>query len=380
MAEPVRVALVSTGRADFSSCTALWRAVEATPGLRATLWLLGDVGRVRDEARALCGERVVHAVDDPAGIAEAATRWARTSSPDVVVMVGDRWELLPLCTALVMARVPMLHLSGGELTFGALDEQVRHAVTKMAHLHAVAHESFRARLLRMGEEPWRVAVTGDVGLDTVRDEVAATPDELARALGAPVDRGTVTVALHPETATSPDDTGQLWACVAQALDDHPGLVVVTAPNRDPGAVELAARQHAWCEARPAMRRWVDHLGARRFHGLLRHGGCLVGNSSAGIWEAPTLEAPAVNVGRRQEGRLRGANVIDVPDATRATVRDAVARALAPAMRSGLAGVANPYGDGRAAPRVAAMLRALPPREQLLTKRFYEEANAWTASC
>lgn len=376
----LRVALASTGRADFSSCAALWRAFTEGPGVDPTLWVLGDVGRVRDEATSLCGRDAVRLVDASCDIAGCAARWLDASTPDLAVIVGDRWELLPLCTAMVVARVPMLHLSGGELTFGALDEQVRHAVTKMAHLHAVAHESFRARLLRMGEEPWRVTVTGDVGLDAVATESSASVDELSRLLGAPVGRDTVVVAMHPETAASTDETARLWASVAQCLDAHPGLVVVTAPNRDPGADALAEAQRAWCDAAPSRRRWRDHLGSRAFQGLLRHGGCLVGNSSAGIWEAPTLGAPAVNVGRRQEGRLRGANVIDVTEGAVPVLRAAVAQALRPDARRALEATVNPYGDGHAAPRVAEMVRALPPRARLLTKRFHDEACAWTASC
>jgi UDP-N-acetylglucosamine 2-epimerase len=179
----------------------------------------------------------------------------------------------------------------------------------------------------------------------------------------------VTVAYHPVTH-EPAQTWQEWAAIETALDGHAGSVVVTAGNVDPQGIELRRRQESWCATNPR-RRFVSHLGQRHFLALLGSGGCLLGNSSAGIWEAPAVGAPAVNLGRRQEGRLRGANVLDVPKADSPAVSAALRRALDPAFRASLAGGPSPYGDGSSAPRITKIIADLPLREVLLRKRFID---------
>ena len=373
---PARIDFVSTGRADFSNHAAILDALDPSR-VRARVVLAGDFSLTRDEAVARVGESQVCVVDPgdvPHDVAAAKIltgyNAALEEGVDAVVLVGDRWELLPVVTAAVLKRVPLVHVCGGELTLGALDEQVRHAVTKAAHLHCVAHASFAARLQRMGEAPWRVHITGDPGIDVVRAGPRADRAELAAMLEVPIDRRTVVVALHPVT-NAPDEALDLWAMSARALAEHDGAVVVTGPNRDPGADGLRAVMSRDCAARPGRWRYVEHLGSRRFLGLLAEAGALLGNSSAGIWESPALGALSINLGGRQEGRLRSAYTLDVTAGDFTGLRCALDAALGDAYRERVRGAPNPYGDGHAAPRVAELLAALPARDVLLRKRFYD---------
>jgi UDP-hydrolysing UDP-N-acetyl-D-glucosamine 2-epimerase len=381
MNAPHRIAFVSTGRADFSNHAAVLDALDPAR-VSPRVLLAGDVFLVHAEAVSRVGASRVTVLDelngerDPALVcASLLPRCAEAlADVDAAVVVGDRWELLPVLTAAVLRRVPLVHLAGGELTYGALDEQVRHAVTKAAHLHCVAHESFAQRLRRMGEEPWRVHVTGDPGLDLVRTHERADLDELQSALELPVDRRTVVVALHPVT-NAPDEALRAWTALTHALSRHDGSVVVTAPNRDPGADALRDAMSRACAARPGRWRFVEHLGARRLYGLLQRCGALVGNSSAGIWESPSLDAVSINVGTRQEGRLRGPHTLDVAADDAVGLRAALRRALDGELRASLAGVPNPYGDGHGGARVAALLAELPARDRLLHKRFDDTNDA-----
>lgn len=372
----MHLTVVSTGRADLGGLTEILHAACGVPGWQPRLVLAGDVDFARGEvAREQLRCPVVPlVVGDSGGAAERIGALipellaeVRAHPPDVLLVLGDRYELLAVLAVAIAERLPLAHVSGGECTFGALDEQVRHAVTKAAHIHFVAHASFAERVRRMGEEAWRVHVTGDPGLDRIARADLASAQELGELLHLPVRRDTLLVAFHPVT-NAPEETWSAWTALAEALDEAAGAVVVTSPNADPQGAELRARQEAWCAGHPR-RRFVAHLGQRNFMGLLREGGCLLGNSSAAIWEAPSLGAPAINLGRRQEGRLRGANVIDLPEPTPSAIATALAHALEPTFRERLSREPNPYGDGHAAPLIVSALGRLPNRATLLEKRF-----------
>ncbi len=285
--------------------------------------------------------------------------------PAVVVVLGDRIELLAIATAAVVTRTPLAHLCGGDITEGALDEQVRHAVTKVAHLHFPATSLSARRVLQMGEEPWRVTEVGDPALDHFRRELGASENELAAILAFRPNRETLLVTQHPLTVG--EDPAADARAVFSALDAHAGPVIVTAPAPDPGSDEVRRELQRFVAGRTNAI-FVENLGSRCYRGLLQLVGAMVGNSSSGLIEAASAGLPVVNVGRRQEGRQRNHNVIDVaarPDA----IRKAITRALTPEFRWSLSGMINVYGDGTAGKRIVAVLRNLPDREKLLTKRF-----------
>lgn len=293
----------------------------------------------------------------------------KKTGPAAVVLYGDRHELLPLATACVLERVPMVHLCGGDVTEGALDEQVRHAVSKLAHLHFVTSERSGERLRQMGEEPWRVQVVGDPLLDAFVRGPLATLDELAACLGFLPDRRTLLVTMHPTTLEPEQQECELEA-LATVLERHSGGLILTAPAPDPGFAPISERWQRLVAHHPCAK-YVESLGGRRYRAALFAVGAMVGNSSSGLTEAPCAGLPVINIGTRQAGRDRADNVLDVPSGDEFALHAALQRVLDPgygaALRAGPC--ASPYGDGHSNLRIIEALAQLPARARLLVKRF-----------
>lgn len=298
------------------------------------------------------------------GMADALDRLR----PDVVVVVGDRFEVLVAAQAAVVAGIPVAHVAGGESTEGALDESFRHAVTKLAHLHFVATEAFRRRLVdHLGEDPRRVFTVGSPGLDNVRDAELLSRDQLAASLGMELRPPVVAVAYH-STTLELDRGARAVRALLGALDTIPGATVVfTMPNADAGNETIAAAVHARVAAAGPTERAFASLGRVRYLSLLAHADVIVGNSSSGLIEAPSLGTPTVNVGNRQRGRLRGETVIDSEESP-AAIAAAIRTALGPQARARAAVARSPYGDGRTAPRIARVL-VCARLEGILVKRM-----------
>jgi UDP-N-acetylglucosamine 2-epimerase (non-hydrolysing) len=275
--------------------------------------------------------------------------------PDVLVVLGDRWELLSVVPAAVLAGVPVVHLHGGEVTEGAVDERVRHAVTKLADQHCVASADAAARVRQLGEPADRVHVTGAPGLDRVAAADPADDAALAALVGGPVEHPLALFTYHPPTAETAAPVGEWVVEALLATLEHCRTVVVTHPGMDAGRDEILDALAARAED-PRVR-VVESLGAA-YPSVLGAVDIVVGNSSSGIIEAATVHVPAVDVGARQRGRLRGANVLHA-DEGRAAVSAAVARALTPEHRALAAATANPYGAGDAAARVLDIVRGAP---------------------
>jgi UDP-hydrolysing UDP-N-acetyl-D-glucosamine 2-epimerase len=314
--------------------------------------------------------------DTPEGVARAIGRgvtgfadaYARLR-PDLLVVLGDRYEMLAAAAAALPFRIPLAHLHGGEATEGAIDEQMRHAITKMSHLHFVAHPDYARRVIQMGEEPWRVTVSGAPALDAIAALPPAPRGEVERRFAVALDPPPLLVTFHPETH-APERTAADLEALLDALDRSGRPLLFTAPNADAGGRRFLDTVAAFVAAHPGRARLVASLGGEGYYGVLRHAAAMVGNSSSGIIEAASFGLPVVNVGERQKGRLRGANVIDAPGAADAILA-AVERALTPAFRDACRGMANPYGDGRAAERIVARLAEVPLDRALLVKRFHD---------
>lgn len=288
--------------------------------------------------------------------------------PDMVVLTGDRYETLAAAGAASLAGVVIAHLHGGELTLGAMDDAFRHAITKLAHLHFPATEAAAARLIRMGEEDWRITLAGAPGLDLLMSAPPMPRGGFFRALSMDDPGDFILATWHPETLAADGGATGLEALLA-ALAETGRPVLFTGVNADPGGAGQAAHIHRWAEGQAAIH-LIPSLGPL-YAPALAHAAVMAGNSSSGIIEAAAFALPVVNVCDRQKGRDRGANVLDAgPDP--AAVRQALTRALDPAFRSSLTGMANPYGDGRAGPCIAARLAAEPIDDRLRQKSFPEE--------
>jgi UDP-hydrolysing UDP-N-acetyl-D-glucosamine 2-epimerase len=379
------IGVVTVARSDYGHLTPLLEALRDTPGIRLQLYVAGGhlsprFGRTVEAIEAdgwPVTDRIETAVasDAPADVAAAAgagvagfARAFARGRPDLIVLLGDRLEMLSAAVAALPLAIPVAHLHGGELTRGAIDEQARHAITKLAHLHFPAAEPYARRILQMGEEPWRVRCCGAPGLDRLARLPSLPRAELARKIGLPLRRPTLIVTFHPVTL-EPDAAAFHSEELAAALETMGGDVVITYPGADAAHQTVIRRMEALAAKRPGTR-MVPALGDDCYGSLLREADVMVGNSSSGLIEAPSFGLPVVNVGIRQEGRLRAANVIDVGYG-REEIAGGIRRALEPGFRESLRGLVNPYGDGHAAPRIAKVLCEVELGPRLVQKRFVD---------
>lgn len=281
------------------------------------------------------------------GVATALAELA----PDLFVVLGDRYEALGAAAAAMMARVPIAHLHGGEVTEGAIDEAVRHSITKMAHLHLVAAEPFRERVLQLGEEAERVHVVGAPGLDNIRSLELLSREELGEALGWDPGPSYLLVTHHPATLQPGQARGEIDALVRALEAQTERRVLVTAPNADPESGAIRDRLEGLATGDPDRFHFVTSLGQHRYLSALRHAAAVVGNSSSGIVEAPFLGTPTVNIGDRQRGRPRASSIVECSPAPAA-----ISAAIDSAVAIDAAETESLYGDGRTAPRVIEVLR------------------------
>jgi UDP-hydrolysing UDP-N-acetyl-D-glucosamine 2-epimerase len=296
------------------------------------------------------------------GMSDALARLA----PDLMLVLGDRFEIMAAAQAAMIHNVPIAHIAGGDTTEGAFDEAIRHAITKMAHLHLVTTEISATRVRQMGEDPAHVHVVGSPGLDHLRRRPLLDRTVLEESLGVPLGRRNLLVTFHPVTLEHDEETDQLAELLA-ALDDLPPDIVlwVTKPNADTGGRAIAATLDSWAAAHPGRVRLYTSLGPLRYLSLMAQVDAVVGNSSSGLYEAPSFKRPTVNIGDRQRGRLAPESVVHC-EVERGAIRTAIEKALS----LDCSGVVNPYGDGRASERIVALLEKLPPRAQLLKKHFH----------
>lgn len=297
------------------------------------------------------------------GFADALSR----DRPDLLLVYGDRHEMLAAACAATPLRVPIAHVGGGENTcVVTTDVAYRAAITKLSHIHFVSVMEYRRKILRMGEEPSRIHVVGSLGVDSVMATPQLDWTELARDLELDPGRATVVLTYHPLTMR-PQSTHEELAELLRALDAFPELqLVFTYPGADAGYSEIISSIESFRESHDNAR-VVKNLGSVRYVNLLRHARALVGNSSSGLIEAPSLGIPVVNVGHRQDDRIIAENVLMVPG-EQSLIERALHRALADTQFISKARAAtNPFGDGHAAERITRVLADLPLDEALLEK-------------
>lgn len=367
-----RLAALTTGRQDWgilrSTCTLLnqdpdWDLRLLVGGMhlstrfgRTEFELREDGFEAAESLPWIDDEHATEALDQAGRAIRAVGGALVRQRPEALLVVGDRFETAAAAMAATIGRVPVIHLHGGEETEGSIDNALRHAITQMAQLHLVSHEVHRERVISMGMDPSTVHVVGAPGLDNLRREDLPGPAELSRRLGLELNSPLVVVTLHPATASSTTPQEEA-AALCEAMDAVDATYVITLPNTDPG--HLLLREHLIGASKKPRRVAVDALGSRLYWGLLRLAAAMLGNSSSAIIEGSALGLPAVNIGSRQQGRLRGENVIDAPPEA-AAIATALTEALSPATRRRLQGKAGPFGSGRSASLILDRLRAWRP--------------------
>lgn len=287
--------------------------------------------------------------------------------PDAVVLLGDRFEILSAAAAALVARIPIAHIHGGETTEGAFDEAIRHAVTKMAHLHFVAAAPYRDRVVQLGEAPGRVFLVGGLGVDAIRRADLLDRASLEHSLNFALGDRNLLVTFHPSTLDADPAADQLQA-LFDALDrlGPDTKLIFTLPNADVGGRELAAMVEAFVAERAHARAFTS-LGQVRYLSCLAQVDGVVGNSSSGLTEAPSFRIGTVNIGTRQDGRLKAASVIDCA-ARQEAITGALAQLYAEDFRAILETVENPYGNGGASEAIVNVLRDQPLTD-LMKKTF-----------
>jgi len=292
-------------------------------------------------------------------LADTLTAWR----PDLILLIADRYEMMAPASVALALRIPIAHIEGGEISQGAIDDQVRNALTKLAHIHFTSTETARRRVIAMGEEPWRVHHAGAPSLDHLRRSKLFSRDQVERRLDLKLSSPCILAAWHPVTILR--DTNAEADALFAALAEAPGQIIFVYPNTDAGSHALIQRTRALAAARSDTHIFVN-LDAVTYWSLLGHVDAMIGNSSSGIMEAASFALPVVNVGMRQQGRERALNIIDAAADTTA-ITTALKRALDPAYRKKLRGMSNPYGSGTASNMIANIL-ATVSLENLLIKQ------------
>ena len=382
-----KICVVTTGRSDFGLLHELIKCIERDPALRLQVIAsgmhlaprLGSTVRELESAGVRIDRRIdLHlkggsALDNAKSIGRGVSGFATALAelkPAIVVLLGDRFELFSPAIASLMLRIPIAHIHGGERSEGAIDEAVRHAITKLASLHFAATETYRRRIIQMGESPKRVFNFGAPGLDQFFQEPLMTRQELERDLDVDLKESVALVTYHAETHDVSGGRDQIKTVLA-AIEESGIKAVFTMANADAGGAMINTAIRRECARHPERFKWAPNLGRRRYLSCLKHFSVMIGNSSSGVIEAPSFRLPVVNIGDRQRGRIRAKNIIDVPrgkDAIQAGIR----RALSSRFRDSLRGMRNPYDrfhDGRVSERIKNVLRGIDLQSEFLKKEF-----------
>lgn len=377
------IAVITGSRADYGLLHNVLREIEHSPILTLRLFVTGmhlapEFGETWKiiEADGFTIDRKVEiplAGDTPAAITRAtgfgvigfADAFEQTR-PDLVLVLGDRFEILAAVQACLLARIPVGHIAGGDTTEGAIDESIRHAITKMAHLHFVTNEEAAMRVRQMGESPAHIFLSGSPGIDFIKTHPLLTRNQLSSVVGLSLTGRLLAVTFHPATLDTLPQDAQMRELL-RALDTFDSAetsIVFTMSNADAEGRALMTLVSDYTRTRPHTRAFTS-LGQTNYLSLMRHADAVVGNSSSGLYEAPTLKTPTVNIGDRQKGRLQASSVINCP-ATAAAIGNAIRRAYQLDTRE----TVNPYGNGDAAVKIVAILESLENPSSLLQKHFH----------
>jgi UDP-hydrolysing UDP-N-acetyl-D-glucosamine 2-epimerase len=379
------VGVVTGARSDYGIYLPILREIQGDSGLELCLMVSGmhlarEFGYTVQEIERdgfEVAERVemLLASDSPEGIAKSmglgtvgfSQVFARTR-PDILLLLGDRFEMHAAAVAALPFKIALAHIHGGESTEGLIDEPIRHSLTKMSHLHFASTQRYASRIVQMGEEPWRVTVSGAPSLDNLRYIDLLSKEEIQSRYGLDLSEPPLLVTYHPVTLEYERTEWQISELLA-ALEAVGRPAVFTYPNADTYGRTIIQAIDAYAERHPGTKA-VKNLGTQGYFSLMNVCAAMVGNSSSGILEAASFKLPVVNIGNRQRGRVHGSNVIDVGYG-REEVLAGTQKALSSEFRAGLAHLTNLYGDGHAAERIVEVLRTVQIDDRLLIKRFYE---------
>jgi len=388
-----KIGVLTTGRADYGILFPILTAIQRDRDLELLLFVTGmhlspefgmSVREIECDGFAI-DERVEILIssDMPEGIVKSmglamigfSQVFARRA-PDIFLVVGDRFEVQAAVSACVPFSIPVAHVHGGEVTEGAIDEVFRHSISKMSHLHFATTQTYANRIAQMGEEEWRIRVSGAPGLDNFLNMVVPSREQVEEALSIDLEDRVLLATYHPPTRVlSGEDSG--IDALLEAIRELDMQVVFTYPNADAGGRAIIAKIE---EFKKSYAKITVAINASQsiYIGLMKYAAAMVGNSSSGIIEAASFGLPVVNVGPRQAGRIRARNVIDVLN-EKTSLISALEKAVSAEFREELEGLVNPYGDGRASETIVGTLKRVNIDSGLLRKKFADVENSLSSS-
>lgn len=378
-----KICVVTGTRADYGLLYWLMREIESEPDLELQIIATGmhlspEFGltyQVIEDDGFPINQKVemLLSSDTPVGIAKSIGLGVigfadalDKLKPDILVVLGDRYEILSAVQAALVARIPVAHIAGGDTTEGAFDEAIRHSITKMTHLHFVTNEIAKRRVCQLGENPQYVFNVGSPGLDNVRRLHLLNKAELANQLKFSFRDKNILVTFHPVTLNNQPSAEQFQELLQAltALGDDVGIIF-TKPNSDTDGRILIQMIDDYVRIHQNTKAFTS-LGQLRYLSTIKHVDAVVGNSSSGLYEVPSFGKPTVNIGKRQQGRLKADSVLDCQ-----TNRASILQAITMAFQLDCSNVVNPYGDGKSSERIVKLLKSLPDYKNLLIKRFFE---------
>jgi len=384
-----RIGVVTVARSDYGIYLPILRKIQQDPELELVLIAGGmhlspEFGLTVNTLEAdgfhpAAKVEMLLSSDSPEGVAKSLgvgvigfSQAFAQLKPDLLLLLGDRFEMMAAAVAALPFKIPMAHIHGGESTEGLIDEAIRHSITKMSHIHFASTEGHAARIRQMGEEPWRVTVSGAPGLDNLQKMALLTPDTLQRRHGFDLSQPPLLVTYHPVTLDYENTEYQVTELLA-ALKACALPLIFTFPNADTSGRKIIEMIQSFIKGN-SLARVAVNLGTEVYFSLMAQAAAMVGNSSSGIVEAASFKLPVVNIGDRQRGRFHAGNVIDC-GYPRAQILAAIRTAVSKEFRETLRDLVNPYGDGRAAERIVAGLKSISLDNLLLFKRFHQISEA-----
>lgn len=276
-------------------------------------------------------------------------------SPDILLILGDRYEIFIAATCAMMMNIPIAHMNGGESTEGAIDEQIRHAITKMAHIHFTGAEFYKERVIKMGEEPWRVHNVGQAGIENIKRLKLLNKNELEKELRLKFNKKVFLITYHPVTLEKSRSIEEQMDNLINAISDFEAKYIFTYPNADYGSKIIIDKISEFKKKNSDVYVF-NNLGQVKYLSLLKYADVMIGNSSSGIIEAPSFKLPVVNIGDRQKGRLRNENIIDT-GYTKKEIKEAIEKALYDEKyKDNLHNMVNLYGNGETSKKIVHILK------------------------
>ena len=382
-----KICVVTATRAEYGLLSCLLDDIEQAEELELQLIVTGShlspefgltVEQIEADNRNILKKiEILLSSDSPVGVSKsmglAQISFAEAfdeMQPDIVLVLGDRFELIPIASAANIARIPVAHLNGGEITEGAIDEVIRHSVTKLSHLHFTAIEEYAKRVIQMGEHPDFVFNVGEVGLDNFKRMNFLNRTEFEESIDCELKDKNVLITYHPETVKSKSQIESDFTTVLSCLDQlEDTLLIFTKANADVGGRAINSMIDKFVELNKKKAIAFTSLGKLRYLSALHHIDAVIGNSSSGIVEAPTFKVASINIGDRQKGRIQSESVIDVAVNSN-EINQALETIYCTKYQQLLSTVVNPYGQGDSSIKVVEVLKNIDLLS-LQSKSFYD---------